>query len=211
MQTIITRAVIDLGVAPIPSRRCFTLVRWLEEREESVYKVAPGYNEKAPTLFTLDLGPPQELPDALRGERWSFVQLPLGALRSELAAVANGRAFGASLEPSAAGIAADDNTLVPGVAVYSRRAAPLAAWTDGLELAAVGADTDRGMLVLETGVNQRWQYGRYRQTPETTAEAVAWEAAKVAVDGLHFLTVMESEEAEDCAGLWLLLDRKPSV
>lgn len=27
--------------------------------------------------------------------------------------------------------------------------------------------------------------------------------------GLHFLAVQEDEEAEGCAGLWLLLDRKP--
>lgn len=27
--------------------------------------------------------------------------------------------------------------------------------------------------------------------------------------GLHFLALMGSEEAEDCSGLWLLLDREP--
>ena len=48
---------------------------------ESVYRLHPGYNDKATTLFTLDLGSPQDLPDAMRGEKWSFVQLPLGALQ----------------------------------------------------------------------------------------------------------------------------------
>ena len=57
---------------------------WLEERLEEVYKRDPGFSETALALPTLDLGPPQELPDALRGERWSFVQLPLSALLSEL-------------------------------------------------------------------------------------------------------------------------------
>ena len=47
----------------------------LEEREETVYKVAAGYSDKATSLFTLDLGPPQDLPDALRGESWMFVQV----------------------------------------------------------------------------------------------------------------------------------------
>ena len=67
-----------------------------------------------------------------------------------------------------------------GVAVYSRRATPLAAWTSGLEVANVVADADRACLVLETGVNQRWRYGNYRRSAENTADARAWEAAKVA-------------------------------
>lgn len=40
------------------------------------------------------------------------------------------------------------------------------------------ADTDRACLILESGVNQRWRYGSYRRSPETTAEAQAWEEAK---------------------------------
>ena len=67
-----------------------------------------------------------------------------------------------------------------GIAVYSRRATPLAAWTSGLEVANVVADADRACLVLETGVNQRWRYGNYRRSAENTADARAWEAAKVA-------------------------------
>jgi hypothetical protein len=47
---------------------------------DTVYKMHPGYSEKASTLFTFDAGAPEDLPDALRGERWSFVQLPLSML-----------------------------------------------------------------------------------------------------------------------------------
>lgn len=72
-------------------------------------------------------------------------------------------------------------TLIPGVCVFSRRALPMAAWTNGYELAALKADVDRACLILETGVNQRWRYGSYRRSPETSAEATAWEEAKVAV------------------------------
>ena len=64
--------------------------------------------------------------------------------------------------------------------MYSRRAVPLAAWTAGLELANVAADAERACLVLETGVNARWRYGNYRRSPENTADARAWEAAKAA-------------------------------
>jgi hypothetical protein len=209
MQTIITRALNELDIKAVPSRRCFSLIRLLEERIESVYKKDPGYSDKSTTLFTLNMGAPEELPDALRGESWSFVQLPLGALKVELEQVTQGNAFGSTLDIDSLGIDVDDNTLVPGVAVYSRRAAPMAAWTKGLELAAVVADTDRASLVLETGVTERWKYGAYRRTPETTEEAQAWEDAKKAVGGLHFLAVMTDEEAEDCSGLWLLFDKQP--
>ena len=73
----------------------------------------------------------------------------------------------------------------------------------------VVADADRAFLVLETGVNDRWKYGAYRRTQETTEEAYAWEQAKLGVGGLHFLTVMTDEEADDVAGLWLLCDKRP--
>jgi len=62
-------------------------VGWLEERLETVYKKDPTYSDKASSLSVLDLGPPEKLPDALRGERWSFVQLPLSALEQELVSV----------------------------------------------------------------------------------------------------------------------------
>ncbi|KAI3426300.1 hypothetical protein D9Q98_008673 [Chlorella vulgaris] len=209
MQTIISRALSELGITPMPSRRCFALMNWLEERIETVYTQHPGYNAKASTLFTVELGSPEDLPDALRGEKWSFVQLPLGTLQQELADVSAGKTFGATLDLSAVGQPLTPDTLVPGVAVYSRRADPLAAWTDSLDLAAVSADTDRAFLILETGFNARWKYGAYRRSMETTAEAKAWEEAKVAVGGLHFLAVMADEESELTSGLWLLLDRKP--
>lgn len=63
----------------------------------------------------------------------------------------------------------------------SRRADPLAAWTNSLDLSAVVADTDRAFLILETGFNQRWRYGAYRRSVESTAEAQAWEETKKAV------------------------------
>jgi hypothetical protein len=209
MQTIISRALTDAGIQPVPSRRCFALIATLEDRLENVYSKHPNYSEKASTLFTLNMGAPEELPDALRGESWSFVQLPLGALKGEFNEVLEGNAFGNTLDIASLGLDVDDDTLIPGVAVYSRRANPLAAWTNGLELAAVVADTERAFLVLETGVNERWKYGAYNRTQEATEEARAWEQVKQDVQGLHFLAVMTNEEADDCSGLWLLLDRRP--
>ena len=80
--------------------------------------------------------------------------------------------------------------------------------TTGYEEAAVRADTERGCLVLETGVGARWKYAAIPKTAAVNDEAVAWEAAKAAANGLHFLVVQDGEEA-DVAGLWLLWDSPP--
>jgi hypothetical protein len=49
---------------------------------------------------------------------------------------AQGTLFGSSFSLEAAGLGdLRGDTLVPGVAVFSRRALPLAAWTNGLEIA----------------------------------------------------------------------------
>lgn len=74
---------------------------------------------------------------------------------------------------------AGEDPVVPGVCVFSRRAAPLAGWTNGLELARLEADSGRACLILETGVADRWTYGQYPRTPQAKEEADAWNAAKV--------------------------------
>ncbi|KAI8473792.1 MAG: PsaB RNA binding protein [Monoraphidium minutum] len=210
MQTIITKALGDVGIKALPSRRCFSIMTLLEERLESVYKADPRYSDKAATMFNIDLGVPEPLPDALRGEKWAFVQLPLGPLLDMLKQVDAGDMFGASMSLSSAGLAdLPRDILVPGVAVFSRRAMPLAAWTNGLEIAGVKADVERSCLILETGVNQRWRYGGWRPSPDSIEEAQGWEEAKEGTRGLHFLAVQPDPDSEDLAGLWLLQDRMP--
>jgi hypothetical protein len=90
MQTIITKALSECEIKPVPSRRCFTVMcecsaslcvkiaplsataylsfsshalrtipAWIQERLDSVYRQDPRYSDKAQTLFTLDLGPPE--------------------------------------------------------------------------------------------------------------------------------------------------------
>eukprot|EP00879_Flechtneria_rotunda_P011361 GHRR01011866.1.p1 GENE.GHRR01011866.1~~GHRR01011866.1.p1 ORF type:complete len:288 (+),score=48.00 GHRR01011866.1:247-1110(+) len=135
MQTIISRALTDLGVKSLPSRRCFSIMGLLEERLEQVYKQDPRYSDKATSLFNIDLGAPEPLPDALRGEKWAFVQLPLANLKEMLKPVQSGDMFGSTFNLEAAGLGdLPSDILVPGVAVFSRRSLPLAAWTNGLEI-----------------------------------------------------------------------------
>ena len=56
----------------------------MEERIESVYKEDPTYKASAAGAFAMEPSSTDELPDALRGEKWSFVQLPLSVLQEEL-------------------------------------------------------------------------------------------------------------------------------
>ena len=44
MMMIITRACKECELEPLPSRRCQTMLNWLEERMETVYKKHPGYD-----------------------------------------------------------------------------------------------------------------------------------------------------------------------
>ncbi|KAJ6905321.1 protein TAB2 [Populus alba x Populus x berolinensis] len=76
MQTIITKACKEIGIKPIPSKRCISLLLWLEERYDTVYTRHPGFQKGAKPLLALDNPFPMELPDNLFGEKWAFVQLP---------------------------------------------------------------------------------------------------------------------------------------
>ena len=80
------------------------------------------------------------------------------------------------------------------------------AWMNGLEVCSIEANTAKASLILSVGISTRYTYATYKKTPETTKEAEAWEAAKKACGGLHFLAIQEDLESDDCVGFWLLLD-----
>ncbi|KDP24808.1 hypothetical protein JCGZ_25397 [Jatropha curcas] len=209
MQTIITKACKELDIKPIPSKRCLSLLLWLEERYETVYTRHPGFQKGSKPLLALDNPFPMELPENLFGEKWAFVQLPFSAVQREASSLETSFMFGASLDLDLLGIEIGDKTLIPGLAVASSRAKPLAAWMNGLEVYSIEADTSRACLILSVGISTRYIYATYKKTPVTTAEAEAWEAAKKACGGLHFLAIQEDLDSEDCVGFWLLLDLPP--
>ncbi|GAB2232731.1 hypothetical protein Drorol1_Dr00011780 [Drosera rotundifolia] len=209
MQTIITKACKELSIKPIPSKRCVSLLLWLEERYETIYTRHPGFQKGSKPFLALDDPFPRALPENLFGDRWAFVQLPYSAVREEISSFNEKFAFGASLDLDLLGLEIDDNTLIPGLAVESSRAMPLAAWMNGLEVCTVETDTARGRLLLSVGISTRYTYATYQKTPVATQEAEAWEAAKKASRGLHFLAIQEDLDGEDCIGYWLLLDLPP--
>ncbi|XP_077209813.1 RNA binding protein isoform X2 [Tasmannia lanceolata] len=204
MQTIITKACMELGI-----KQCVSLVLWLEERYETVYMRHPGFQQGSKPLLALDKSFPMELPENLFGDKWAFVQLPFSAVQEEVSSLETRFAFGGSLDLDLLAIDIDDNALVPGLAVASSRAKPLAAWMNGLEVCSVEVNTARASLFLSVGVSTRYIYATYKKSVATTQEAEAWEAAKKACGGLHFLAIQESLDSDDCVGFWLLLDLPP--
>ncbi|KAL2536774.1 RNA binding [Forsythia ovata] len=207
MQTIISRACKELSIKSIPSKRCLSLLLWLEERYETVYMRHPGFQKGSKPLLALDNPFPMELPENLYGEKWAFVQLPFSAVQEELSYLDT--RFGATLDLDLLGIEVDDKTLIPGLAVATSRAKPLAAWMNGLEVCSIEADVAKASLILSVGISTRYIYATYKKTAETTKEAEAWEAAKKACGGLHFLAIQDDLDSDDCVGFWLLLDLPP--
>ncbi|VFQ94084.1 unnamed protein product [Cuscuta campestris] len=210
MQTIISRACNELDLRPVPSKRCFALILWLEERFKRVYTRHPGYKEGSKPLFSIDNPFPMQLPENLYGEKWAFVQLPFSAVKEKASSLqARPYMFGASLDLDLLGIEISDETLVPGLAVASSRATPLAAWMNGLEMCSIEVDIGRGCLVLAVGISTRYVYATYKKTRKARDEGEAWEASKKACGGLHFLAIQDELDSDGCVGFWLLFDLPP--
>lgn len=209
MNTIISRALKDLGIKPVPSRRCAELISWLDERYDTVYSVHPGFQANAPPLMAPEQGPLEDLPQELAGSQWAFVELELGELIEESKSVRGGSLFGDTIDVEAVAdeLGLDMNASVPGVVALSRRAAAVAAWTCGLEVVALQADDSRATLVMEAGVSTRYRYATWpRNDAAADKEARDWADAKAEVGGLHFLALQADVDDEDVLGFWALRD-----
>jgi RNA-binding protein Tab2/Atab2 len=198
MTAIITRACEALSIPSIQSRRAFALVQWLQERTQAVYPKHPGYQPLMAPPPAFEPLAPQQLPDALKGEGWSFVSLSLESLQ-DLGEWDVTFREGISLEL----LNLDPGTIVPGLVIFSQRAVPLAGWMSGLELAAVDVETEPPRLLLETGLSERWILAPLNN-PKRQQEAADFKAAKLAAQNLHFLAVQSGPQVESFAGFWLL-------
>jgi hypothetical protein len=198
MNNMITTACKGLDVPSQLSRRTFTLNQWMRDRAANVYPEHPGYQAGMNPSVVFPSTPPQNLPDALLGQKWMFATLPSAAfLEMNEWAIEFGEAFPfafTELSPEAS---------VPGLIIYSPRATAMAAWMSGLELAAVKYDAEwPNRLLLETGVNDRWLLTSL--DAKTQAEAQNFETAKQQANQVHFLALQTNPEVESFAGFWLL-------
>lgn len=146
----------------------------------------------------LDVRTSVKMPDALRGEKYAFVSLPLaeflpgGTINDENVGV--GR-----LCPIDPKLPAD--AFVQGVVILTQRPDALAAWLAGTEVAALTADLRKRNLLMESNIDT--QYLMAKLNDEQRMEGTAFEEGKDALNGLHFVCVQRDED-DDPAGFWLM-------
>jgi hypothetical protein len=199
MRTMVQRAAEGLGLELVPSRRCYQLVEWLQERHRSVYPNEPGY-------LAGPLAPPPQairpvavpLPEALRGESWDWATLTAGAL-----AESGEWPIGfAGLLPLPVDLPSE--TPVPGIRLFSRsRALAIAGWLAGLE--PVRLEIDANQLILEAGLEDRWLLANLAPD-EAAAAATAFVSAREQAAGLQFIAVVSGPDADRLDGFWLMRD-----
>jgi len=201
MNNMITKACQDLGIPAQPSRRTLILNKWLNERIEAVYPNEPGYQGGSNPSVRLDSPLPQRLPDALEGQKWSFVSLQASDFTDMPEwDISFGEGFPLLM------LDISPQTPIPGVLIFSPRALPIAAWMSGLDLAYLRYDTKQEQrLVLETGGSESWILESFRN-PQMAIQAKAFEEAKQKANGVHFIGVQSDPESESFAGFWLLCE-----
>lgn len=199
MRTMVQRAAEQLGLDVVPSRRCYALVEWLQERQRSVYPQEPGYMAgplAPPPAAIQPLALP--LPEEVRGDSWEWASIPLADLRD-----ASQWPIGFSgLVALPAGL--DGDVRVPGLRLFSRgRALAIAGWLAGLE--PVRLEIAGQQLVLEAGIEARWLLANLAPD-EAAAAAAAFRSAREQAGGVQFIGVQASESDSRLEGFWLLRD-----
>lgn len=161
------------------------------------YKSTMAVGSAGPSF--MDVRTPIKLPDALRGEKYAFVSLPLAEFLP-----------GGSIDESNIGVGRlcpiDDDDLpadafVQGIVILTTRAKALASWLAGTEVEGLTADLRRRTLLMETDIDT--QYLMAKLNDQQRQEAAAFEEGKDALKGLHFVSVQKDED-DDPAGFWLL-------
>ncbi|MCL2931520.1 MAG: Tab2/Atab2 family RNA-binding protein [Trichodesmium sp. MAG_R03] len=199
MNNMIIKACGELAIPTALSRRTYLLNQWLKQRMEEVYPTYPSYQSGTNPSGQYISSAPQPLPDALIGEKWTFVSLEAGVF-TEMSEwdIDFGEAFPLSM------MNLGPNSPIPGLIIYSSRAQPLAAWMSGLELAFLQFNpASPARLLLNTGGNDCWILANLNN-PSTIAEAQRFSEAKSKAKEVHFLAVQSNPESESFAGFWLL-------
>jgi hypothetical protein len=199
MRTMVQRAAEGLGIELVASRRTYALVSWLQQRQREVYPAEEGYmvGPLAPPPAAIR-SVPVPLPEAARGNRWSWASLPLAALSG----AGQWQCSFQGLVPLPPNL--DPEAAVPGVRLFGgARALAIAGWLAGLE--PVRLEIDGKLLVMEAGLEDRWSLGALAEN-EAEAALQAFALAREQAGGLQFLAV-QAEESDQCfEGFWLLRD-----
>lgn len=203
MMSMVQRASEPLGLAVAPSRRCYALIDWLQERERTVYPQQDGYLA-GPRAVPMPAAPApaKPLPDAARGNAWAWASLPLGSLRE----AQDWPMDFSGLIPLPAQIASGiSDATIPGVRLFAGdRALAVAGWVAGLEPLKLTISDNR--LLLEAGLDQRWLLSCLDPS-EANAAAATFAESCGSTGGLQFLSVQNTSQTQRFAGFWLLRDQ----
>jgi len=199
MKTMIKRAADQIGIDLISSRRTYSLLEWLIDRERNLYPQQKGYTG-------VNLAPPSNpitnqaipLPEEVRGDSWSFASLSLKTLRE-----ANEWEIEFSnLIPIKESI--NENIFIPGIRLFSsQRSLALAAWLGGLEPAKLLIE--KTQIILEAGQADRWLVTDV-QEEATNVIKNNFLNTKRDADGLQFISVQKSSKQNSLDGFWMLRD-----
>ncbi|AAP99574.1 MULTISPECIES: Tab2/Atab2 family RNA-binding protein [Prochlorococcus] len=199
MKTMITKASEKVGIEVIESRRTFSLHEWLLQRDKDVYPNEEGYiSAPIPPNPSIDFTQPEPLPEALRGDAWSFSSLSIEAIRG---AREWPMEFNALLPIKKS---LEGNIEIPGLRMFSKtRALPLSAWLSGLE--PVRLLVENNQLLLESGQESLWLVtDMSKDYAEKVKDSLI--NGKANADGIQFIAIQTSPEEESFTGFWMLKD-----
>jgi hypothetical protein len=146
----------------------------------------------------LDIRTPTKLPDALRGEKYAFVSLPLAEFRKGGGITSDNIGIG-KICPIDKDLPSD--AFVNGVVILSSRAKALATWLAGTEICSLKCDLRRRTLVIESDISTQYLMARLNDDQRT--EGAIFEEGKDNLRGLHFISVQFDDDS-DPEGFWVL-------
>ncbi|MBW3041556.1 Tab2/Atab2 family RNA-binding protein [Prochlorococcus marinus] len=199
MKTMIKRAADQVGIELISSKRTYTLLEWLIDRERNFYPQQKGY-------IGVNLAPPSDpiknqaipLPEEVRGDSWSFASLSINTLRE----ADEWEIEFSNLIPIKESI--KENISIPGIRLFSsNRSLALAAWLGGLE--PVKLLIEGTQIILEAGQADRWLVTDVEEEAKKAIEN-NFSSSKLDADGLQFISVQKSSEQNSLDGFWMLRD-----
>ena len=196
----ISQAATSLGIAVTPTRRTIALKERLEIQAQ-LYPQLDGYVQEPYDPLSIDLAPPEPIPEELRPKAWQFAAVS----RSDMLALTE-RTIpieDCTLLGSLLGVNPD--ALVPGIVFYGeRRALALAQWLQQAKPVSVHfISGDPHGVILEAGLGDRWVMATFEDVTVLHA-ASKFEQRKSLGRGIHFLMVMPDSSGQTTTGLWLL-------
>ena len=199
MKTMIKRAADQIGIELISSRRTYSLLEWLIDRESNLYPQQKGYTgiNLAP-LTTPITNQAIPLPEEVRGDSWSFASLSLNTLRE----ADEWEIEFSNLIPIKDSI--NENISIPGIRLFSsKRSLALSAWLGGLEPAKLLIEGTQ--IILEAGQADRWLVTDVEEEAKNAIKNNFLNTKRDA-DGLQFISVQKSSKQNSLDGFWMLKD-----